>query len=407
MRVNARRARTGWVRDRLGVFAVGVRWEGAIGRARFVRRLDSRTGQELLTNEATTRPRRLYLPQLDAMRFGAFLAVFSIHGLPGVDPRSHAAGAGRVLAAVESVVQRSGANGVGLFFLLSAFLITELLRRERAATGSIHLKKFYIRRLLRIWPLYYAVLLIGLLIQPLSATFHLPAVSVATASVFLMNWDVALHGFHWNPIFILWTISSEEQFYAVWPVLMRWLRRRRWMEWMCVGQAIVAFAVAFWPGGWLIERGTTDIGAAFAYFPIGGLLALWVGSERPVMRTRWCLGLVAGGLLCWFAGGVLAWLPGWTGVELAAGLAGGKAIVLGGTVLIFLGFVRSRPEMWPGWVVYLGKISYGLYMFHVLMLDAVVWAWRGCGGLGCGRGRDIPRPTCCWCSGSSCRWRWG
>ena len=82
---------------------------------------------------AVARPRRLYLPQLDAMRFGAFLAVFAIHGLPSVDPRTHAAGAGRLLAVAEQVTQRAGANGVGLFFLLSAFLITELLRRERAA----------------------------------------------------------------------------------------------------------------------------------------------------------------------------------------------------------------------------------------------------------------------------------
>ena len=329
----------------------------------------SATGDVL--TEAIERPKRLYLPQLDAMRFAAFLAVFSLHGLPSVDPRTHAAGAGHVLAVTESVMQHAGSDGVGLFFLLSAFLITELLRRERETTGAIHLKKFYVRRLLRIWPLYFLVLLIGLLLQPLAGNFHLPAVTVASAFLFLMNWDVAFHGFHWNPIFVLWTISSEEQFYAVWPVMMKALLRRP-MMWVCLAQMSVAMVVAFWPGGWFVARQTTEVVASLTYFPLGGLLAMSVGSVREIKPTQWCVGMVAAGLCGWFFGGLLGVRPEWVGGSEAGSLALGKGIVLAGTVLIFVGFLRSDPERWPAWSVYLGKISYGLYVFHVMVLDLVL-----------------------------------
>lgn len=325
----------------------------------------------VLLSEAVTRPRRLYLPQLDAMRFMAFLAVFCIHSLPSVDPRTHAPGVGRLLAKAEFVTQRAGGNGVGLFFLLSAFLITELLRRERETTGEIHLRKFYARRLLRIWPLYYAVLLIGLMVQPLEANFHLPSTTVLATLVFLMNWDVAFHGFHWNPIFVLWTISSEEQFYAVWPLMMKKLRRDG-MMWVCVAQVVGAMVLAYWPGGWFMQRQTTEVVATFACFPMGGLLAMWVGSERATKPAGWCLGMMAAGFVGWLAGGIVPFEAVWIGGSLPGALAVGKVLVLLGTVLIFLGFLRSEPGRWPAWTVYLGKISYGLYVFHVMALDSVV-----------------------------------
>lgn len=89
-----------------------------------------------------------YRPELDALRFFAFLCVFSFHRMDYVptDPvRNH------WLYLIGNV----GPFGVPVFFLLSAFLITELLLREREKTGRIHIRAFYVRRMLRIWPLYF------------------------------------------------------------------------------------------------------------------------------------------------------------------------------------------------------------------------------------------------------------
>ena len=92
---------------------------------------------------------RFYLPQLDALRFFAFFAVFLLHTLPAIIVENHPR-QWQPLALVGGAIQRSGENGVQLFFLLSAYLITELLTKEKRETGDIHLKMFYIRRILRI-----------------------------------------------------------------------------------------------------------------------------------------------------------------------------------------------------------------------------------------------------------------
>ncbi len=94
---------------------------------------------------------RFYRPELDLLRLVAFISVFLTHGPRLVDsavPWRHA------LATSYNRVAASGVFGLCLFFFLSSCLITELLGREQRQTGSIHLRWFYVRRVLRIWPLY-------------------------------------------------------------------------------------------------------------------------------------------------------------------------------------------------------------------------------------------------------------
>src|SRR5580704_3548587 len=101
------------------------------------------------------REKSFYLPELDGLRFFAFLAVFIYHSvapLPALSPET-----GHFFALGHAIL-RSGCYGVDLFFTLSAYLITELLMRERARTGRINVAAFYIRRMFRIWPLYFAFL---------------------------------------------------------------------------------------------------------------------------------------------------------------------------------------------------------------------------------------------------------
>ena len=103
---------------------------------------------------------RFYRPELDVLRFIAFGMVFL----------SHAVGQYR-LADV-------GILGVPVFFMLSAFLITELLLQEKQKTGTVHVSSFYIRRILRIWPLYFAALALGSLFvwpwRAVTTIFHFP-----------------------------------------------------------------------------------------------------------------------------------------------------------------------------------------------------------------------------------------
>ena len=103
--------------------------------------------------------RRFYQPELDGLRFYAFAGVFVCHTLPVGDLFYR-----RLRLPIPwlwAAVVRSGGEGVDLFFALSAFLITSLLLSEREQTGGISLRRFYIRRALRIWPLYFLVVALG------------------------------------------------------------------------------------------------------------------------------------------------------------------------------------------------------------------------------------------------------
>ncbi len=322
------------------------------------------------------RPSRLYLPQLDTMRFFAFLSVFFFHSLPANDMRTHT-GAAKTVALVEATVHRSFENGVGLFFLLSAYLITELLRREKDLTGSIHLLRFYFRRSLRIWPLYYLAVAIGLLLRELSPVFYIPPKGILAYLFFWKNWDLALHGPTWNPIYVLWTVSAEEQFYAVWPVAQKFLKKRA----MIVGCAFLVLAlpcIAFWPSGFFFRTYNSQIVYLFLYFPAGALLAYSLQGRRQHASIKWCLLLVVSGVLLWIGGTFLSY-PGGEMPEGFSLFVTGRAVIVAGTIMVFLGFYWSAPAWSPKVLIYLGRISYGLYVFHVM---ALLLAIRACQAMG-------------------------
>jgi peptidoglycan/LPS O-acetylase OafA/YrhL len=158
-------------------------------------------------------------------------------------------------AAGVQAIHLNGFLGVDLFFVLSGLLITGLLLQEQAATGRIALAKFYVRRSLRIFPLYYAVL------AALSLYFVLSAGASSQREAFLreLPWQLSYTS-NWVPIHsmlaISWSLSTEEQFYLVWPPLLAWLGR--W---------------SLWPlGVFLVLNQLLNF---------GGLGALWPALGRP------------------------------------------------------------------------------------------------------------------------------
>src|SRR3989442_76632 len=100
-------------------------------------------------------PARFYMPSLDGLRFFAFLAVFVAHAAP---KRLRAVPWLGPVGPLADAVVPAGLFGVDLFFVLSAYLITGLLMREAESRGRISVGAFYVRRALRIWPLYYVAI---------------------------------------------------------------------------------------------------------------------------------------------------------------------------------------------------------------------------------------------------------
>src|SRR5271163_4605212 len=137
---------------------------------------------------------RFYQPELDGLRFYAFLGVFVCHTLPVED--KFYSGLGMPWPWLWGPVVLSGSAGVDLFFVLSAFLITSLLLRERQETGGISLRLFYTRRILRIWPLYFFVVALGIVFAHTIPNFwyytqSLPWYYVAGYPLFVSNWVYA------------------------------------------------------------------------------------------------------------------------------------------------------------------------------------------------------------------------
>lgn len=178
--------------------------------------------------------KKIHFPGLNALRFFAAAMVIVHHTEQG-----------KLLYGLDTLwdgksfwsplCQRAGDFGVTFFFVLSGFLITYLLLAERRETGSICLKDFYVRRALRIWPLYYALTLFCFLILPYFPIFHVPTMwnvldkdHWSRFSLFMMMW-VPVTFFINNGVFaagVLWTASVEEHFYFLWPLIIRTVRSR-------------------------------------------------------------------------------------------------------------------------------------------------------------------------------------
>jgi peptidoglycan/LPS O-acetylase OafA/YrhL len=172
-----------------------------------------------------------------------------------------------------------GPAGVDLFFCISGFLITTLLLREKAQTGTIALGAFYARRSLRILPLYYAMLLayagFALLLPATAAQrTHFFATLPLYAS-FTANWFADFGVSHAILFSFAWSLCVEEQFYAFWPWLVRACSARWAFMAMCALLVVDYFAEQGAPFGYL-RRIITSLSAPIG---LGALLALGLDTR--------------------------------------------------------------------------------------------------------------------------------
>jgi peptidoglycan/LPS O-acetylase OafA/YrhL len=317
---------------------------------------------------------RFYRPELDALRFFAFLSVFLYHGLPAFDVGRHSGLMARV-ALFETRVRDAGAFGVCLFFLLSSYLITELLLRERRLTGTVHIQSFYARRMLRIWPLYFAFLLFGMALGAVIPTYALESRAILSFLFLAGNWYVAGRAANLseNPIWPLWSVSVEEQFYLLWP----WMAKfggERWIRRISLAILPVSYACLYA----LARQGPHAASSArfnsvvqFQFFALGALLALALHGRELHTEPKVRMVLLAGGAASWLAANLVFHVdlagatpsPGWWVL--------GYAMVAIGSLFMLGGVLGVSPQRLPKSLVYLGKISYGLYVFHMFALNLV------------------------------------
>lgn len=307
-----------------------------------------------------------YHPELDVLRFCAFLLVYLFHALPrGLSTYLHF-GIGRFAAAGLLGFVHGGAYGVDLFFALSSYLITELLLREYRSRGSIDHRAFYARRILRIWPLYFVALFV---IPPIMHVVDpgkvLEKAWLVCFVFFVGNWACAWWGFPNSTIGSLWSVSVEEQFYIVWPLVMsRWIR---YVRVIAVGLIICAFIAR----AWLIALNASYAGIwcnTFARMdPIaaGALLAACLNGKVPCFRPAVRVSLVGGGLLLLTLVGTYCSSDGKSFIAYPAASIASLLMIVG----VLAPMRSSKPVRMVRILVYLGRISYGLYVFHSTAID--------------------------------------
>lgn len=323
---------------------------------------------------AASGPVRGHVPELDGLRAFAILSVFLFH------IRGEETGAGDGVAQeLYFRISEAGWVGVDLFFVLSGFLITGILLDTKREPH--YFKSFFARRALRILPLYYAVLVVVFI------GIHLGALSGAKQAepyyvVYLQNWlQFDPEPYRIRMLAHFWSLAIEEQFYLVWPLLIWWLSRRSIVV-MCAIAILGATALRIG----LVQAELADPRLVhFLTFTrvdtlaTGALIAI-------VLRTPDGLAVVRRALLPTAAIGALGVIL----VVVATGrfFARTEEMVVWGYLsldLLFAGAVIAsvmlpanghwRSVMRNATLRWIGKISYGAYVFHwpIITLMEKVW----------------------------------
>jgi len=317
---------------------------------------------------------RFYYPELDSIRFFLFCCVWGKHVLPTnlVSYSAHHVPTW-VAVAITSMINALMCS-LDVFFIISGFLITQLLLRERDSNGTMDLKAFYVRRLLRIWPLYFFLIGIAALLSVFDRSQSLSWIDLLAYLFFAGNWGPVLG--HWSHAVILgplWSVSFEEQFYLLWPLVLR----RTTRKFIC-GTAIGLLGVgALARLILLLEHSRASVLWFNSFVRVdsiacGILLALvFYGREPPLLGIPKRLALLLLGGSAWVVVGNFCALagPGDPAPTLLGGMIGYPLMSLAG-VAIFLSFFGAAREgatfLENSWLVYLGNIAYGLYAFHYL-----------------------------------------
>jgi peptidoglycan/LPS O-acetylase OafA/YrhL len=266
-------------------------------------------------------------------------------------------------------IQHAGRNAVIAFFVLSGFLITYLLLREKEKTGTINVKAFYIRRVLRIWPLYFFVVFIGFVLLPLlnqTGLFNdqktwpklinqLEYASLPLFLLFLSNFALK----YFKPVAGAsqsWSVSVEEQFYLLWPNIIKYAKGLKVTVFViaCIvlGKLGLVHLLTKYSGQSMLLRIINII--SIQDMCVGALAAILLFSKgtfervKPFFESRILLFITVTGII----------------TEMVMFDHPVTLSVLFGLLILLV--VNQRIEI--GFLKYFGKISYGIYMLHPLMI---------------------------------------
>jgi len=303
--------------------------------------------------------KKIHFPGLNGVRFIAALLVIIDHtelfksylGMPTLWANSYSA--------------YLGAFGVSIFFVLSGFLITYLLLEEQKE-APIQIKHFYIRRVLRIWPLYYLIVVLGFFIVPHIGFLQVPTYSAGMGDSlgrFLLFAGLSANvAFVYLPTVafanILWSVAVEEQFYLIWPHVVKFKRTLLWIMLLLI---VGYLALKFFAGEVDSKFEELVIRTRFSSMIIGGIGAYLLFHQSSILNfvyNRFLqLGLI--GLFVLLLSNTLEFKSfAWIQDELIS-------LVLCGLIINIASNRQSLVHLENPVFSYFGKLSYGLYVYHL------------------------------------------
>ncbi len=316
--------------------------------------------------------KKVYFPNINGLRFIAAFLVIVHHteNMKSLLGMSNYAGV--------PFIHIIGKLGVILFFVLSGFLITYLLLIEKRDTHAVSIKNFYIRRILRIWPLYYLIIILGLFVYPNFSFFDLPIQGAQSGTLkyilfFLIFPNLALAMSIKVPfISLTWSIGVEEQFYIIWPNVLKRFKPKLQLFFVVLVvylaiKMMLYFFMSYNNGNLLIEIvynfwnsfviSAMAIGAIFAYLGFKDRDAITdFLFKKHVQLGAYII------VLMLFA----------TGYEFPLLHYECYSILFGVIILNLACNPSSILKLEFKILNYLGKISYGLYMFHPIAIFLIL-----------------------------------
>jgi len=280
----------------------------------------------------------------------------------------------------------NGSIAVTFFFVLSGFLITYLLLKERDHTENISIKNFYIRRVLRIWPLYYLLVFLGTLLIPLvlqliGNSYEMPYSfsEVILYYVFFMPFMVNIFFGH-HLLEPLWSIGVEELFYLFWAPLYKFLRD--YFLHITIFIIVLKTVINFCIYSQMINETVASILSMlkFEAMAIGGLGAYWLFYRTKTLNNHFIFSypfqlVIFTFLILKFTAHnfLINWHPIF---EWLFNTPLVSPMIL---IIVFLWLILNTSmnqkaifKFNKGWLNFLGDISYGIYMYHMIVIFSIV-----------------------------------
>jgi peptidoglycan/LPS O-acetylase OafA/YrhL len=314
-------------------------------------------------NERTLPPEH-FDTSIDTVRFLAFLLVFLAHVSDTVLQRALRS-PGSAWAHLVSTSSAFGRQGVTIFFTLTGFLLARVLLREKARNGDISIKNFYLRRILRIWPLYFFYLLTCAFLSLFSTNPTIHWIEVPLLLTFTYNIGQTFLILPSSFATITWSLSVEEQIYLVFPWVMKRLGAKNFNYWLLATALLGIFSRVL-----INAFNISKIPNTFEYLDVIILGIVFALHEDGIRRFFSChilpYSLGAFVLIATYVGNYTGIMSSTLGRILSLNATALLAIVL---LLVTRELAQHDRTQIFSFFGYLGRRSYGMYLFHWMVIN--------------------------------------